>query len=294
MLRRVALGDGRFAGDIFAPDGVAPLARTRRLGARIKEILRVRDRGGEVLLRGAAHVRPGQVLRIARDVLRPIRAVGALGDIFEIREAQGRGRIPLGEVGLEQDLFGANASPAHGVPHVVIGALGRLLVGAAGRRPDDEASSAALLIAAQVGVELAPLRGAEAARAVGDGTVKQGEALLDLSASHTTRGLSAAPLRLSYLEYVAQGPDCPDWSENVARDPQNLPWPNMGCATQKNLAAAVADPQDLLYPRAETPRPSERRDTVWGKYVAGESTISKRDAAEHANASDISPIGGSE
>ncbi len=101
----------------------------------------------------------------------------------------------------------------------------------------------------------------------------------------------AAPLRLSYLEIVAKGPDCPDWSENLARDPQNMPWPNMGCATQKNLAAMVADPEDLLVPRPESPRPSERRDTVWGKYVAGEPTLSKRDASEHANVSDIGQIG---
>jgi type IV pilus biogenesis protein CpaD/CtpE len=32
----------------------------------------------------------------------------------------------------------------------------------------------------------------------------------------------------------------------------------------------VANPEGLLYPRAETPRPSERRDVVWGKYVTGE------------------------
>ena len=54
-----------------------------------------------------------------------------------------------------------------------------------------------------------------------------------------------APLRLSYLEDVLKGPDCPDWSENLARDPQNLPWPNMGCAMQRNLAAMVEDPQDF-------------------------------------------------
>lgn len=110
--------------------------------------------------------------------------------------------------------------------------------------------------------------------------------------SYAAKWNPTAPLRLSYLEYVAQGPDCGDWSENLARDPQNLPWPNMGCATQKNLAAVVADPLDLLGPRAETPRPSERRDTVWRKYVAGEVTISKRDRSEHANASEISRIGG--
>ncbi len=106
----------------------------------------------------------------------------------------------------------------------------------------------------------------------------------------------AAPLRLSYLEYVAEGPDCPDWSENLARDPQNLPWPNMGCAMQKNLAAMVADPQDFLGPRGESPRPSERRDVVWKKYVAGESTGSKwspddRPLPERATASEIAPEG---
>jgi pilus assembly protein CpaD len=106
-----------------------------------------------------------------------------------------------------------------------------------------------------------------------------------------------APLRLSYLEYVAEGPDCPDWSENLGRDPQNMPWPNMGCAMQKNLAAMVADPQDFLGPRPETPRPSERRDTVWGKYVAGESTGSKwspedKPLPERATSSEIAPSGG--
>lgn len=104
----------------------------------------------------------------------------------------------------------------------------------------------------------------------------------------------AAPLRLSYLQYVAEGPDCPDWSENVGRDPQNMPSPNMGCATQRNLAASVADARDLLGPRVETPRPGERRDVVWGKYVKGDVTISKRAPSEHANASEVSQIGGAQ
>ena len=69
-------------------------------------------------------------------------------------------------------------------------------------------------------------------------------------------GDPSAPVRLSYLQVVAEPPDCPDWSENVGRDPQNMPWPNMGCATQRNLAAMVANPEDLLQPRGETPRPA--------------------------------------
>jgi pilus assembly protein CpaD len=104
-------------------------------------------------------------------------------------------------------------------------------------------------------------------------------------------GEPSAPLRLSYLQYVAAPPDCPDWSENIARDPQNMPWTNMGCATQRNLAEMVADPEDLIGPRGETPRPGERRDVVWGKYIAGEPTISKRAPSEHANASEVSRIG---
>lgn len=88
-------------------------------------------------------------------------------------------------------------------------------------------------------------------------------------------GDRSAPLRLSYLQFVADPPDCPDWSEDIGRDPQNMPWTNMGCATQRNLAASVADARDLLGPRGETPRPGERRDTVWGKYVKGDTTGSK-------------------
>jgi pilus assembly protein CpaD len=107
-------------------------------------------------------------------------------------------------------------------------------------------------------------------------------------------GDPAAPLRLSYLQFVAEAPDCPDWSEDTGRDPQNMPWTNKGCATQRNLAASVADARDLLGPRGETPRPGERRDVVWGKYIKGEPTISKRAPSEHANASEISQIGSSQ
>jgi pilus assembly protein CpaD len=107
-------------------------------------------------------------------------------------------------------------------------------------------------------------------------------------------GDPAAPIRLSFLQAVAVPPDCPDWSENIARDPQNMPFTNMGCATQRNLAVAVANPRDLIDARGETPRSSERRDVVWSKYVNGQPTISKRAPSEHANASEVSPIGGSE
>jgi pilus assembly protein CpaD len=112
-------------------------------------------------------------------------------------------------------------------------------------------------------------------------------------------GDPAAPVRLSYLQVVAVPPDCPDWSENVGRDPQNMPWPNMGCATQRNLAAMVANPEDLVRPRGETPRPGERRDVVWGKYSNGEMTGSKwapsgKPISERATSSDVGQVGASQ
>ena len=58
----------------------------------------------------------------------------------------------------------------------------------------------------------------------------------------------------------------------IGRDPNTVPWPNKGCASQHNLSAIVANPEDLIRPRGETPRPSERRYMVWGKCIAGIST----------------------
>lgn len=80
------------------------------------------------------------------------------------------------------------------------------------------------------------------------------------------------PIRVSYLRYVAQPPQCGDWSTNLAYEPMNLPYPNLGCATQHNFGAQVANPADLLGPRSETARSSERRDQVWSKYVRGRAT----------------------
>lgn len=91
-----------------------------------------------------------------------------------------------------------------------------------------------------------------------------------------------APIRVSYLRYVADAPECGSWPTNLAREPDNLPYPNLGCATQRNFAAMVANPADLLGPRTESDRAAERRDVTWGKYVLGESTVAKKSEDEKA------------
>lgn len=97
-----------------------------------------------------------------------------------------------------------------------------------------------------------------------------------------------APIRLSFLHYVAEGPECGEWPRDLTKTWQNMPFHNFGCATQRNLAAMTANPRDLLQPRGMTPRSSERRDVTWDKYVKGETTAAEKSEEEKAKVSDVS------
>ncbi len=88
------------------------------------------------------------------------------------------------------------------------------------------------------------------------------------------------PVKLSFMHYVAEAPECGDWSTNLGESPANLPYPNLGCATQRNFAQMIANPSDLLYPRGMTPRSSERRDMTWDKYTKGEVSGAKKSKEE--------------
>ena len=50
---------------------------------------------------------------------------------------------------------------------------------------------------------------------------------------------------------VAYVPGCPDWSTASAQAHEGQS-SNYGCATMTNLAAMIADPQDLLHGRSDT------------------------------------------
>ena len=78
-----------------------------------------------------------------------------------------------------------------------------------------------------------------------------------------------ATVKLSYERIVAVAPEeCRTWSEDVGRRPEAGPYPNWGCASQRNLANMVADPTELVAPALETPRPSEKRATAYKGFVA--------------------------
>jgi pilus assembly protein CpaD len=96
-----------------------------------------------------------------------------------------------------------------------------------------------------------------------------------------------ATVRVSYPRIAAQAGPCGLWPEDIGpslnRDyfENQPPW-NFGCATQRNLAAMVADPTDLVQPRAETPAYTMRRTTVLEHYRAGTPTSSTENAGSAA------------
>jgi len=83
-------------------------------------------------------------------------------------------------------------------------------------------------------------------------------------------------LRLNYSTIVAEAGPCGLWPQDLgptmdaAYNDNNNYW-NLGCSNQRNLAAMVANPADLVQPRAETPAWTSRRTTVLEKYRQGVS-----------------------
>jgi pilus assembly protein CpaD len=101
-----------------------------------------------------------------------------------------------------------------------------------------------------------------------------------------------AVIRVNYPRVVAQAGPCGHWPDNLGpgEDPnhiENIEYWNYGCATQRNLAAMVANPTDLVQPRAEAPVNAGRRTIVLDKYRKGESTATTYSNPDKGVISDI-------
>lgn len=117
---------------------------------------------------------------------------------------------------------------------------------------------------------------------------------ITLAAYPGHEGGEEPPVTLSFVTLVAVGPDCgKDWSENLAFTPANTPWPDFGCATQRNLAAAVSDPRDLIEPKPMDSADAARRGKVLNTYRQGTATQTSRKADESGKVSTVDGGGGS-
>lgn len=99
----------------------------------------------------------------------------------------------------------------------------------------------------------------------------------------TPTGPDDDTIRVGFLRYEAEKLKCGENWENLTATRNNKPYENFGCAMAANLAAQVANPEDLIRPRDMAPADTGRRDTVLGLYRKGEVTSSKKD--DQANGS---------
>ena len=58
------------------------------------------------------------------------------------------------------------------------------------------------------------------------------ESSISVEAYDASKG-SEPPIKVSYMRYVAEAPECGHWPVNVAYEPKNLPMANTGCASQR-------------------------------------------------------------
>jgi pilus assembly protein CpaD len=101
-----------------------------------------------------------------------------------------------------------------------------------------------------------------------------------------------ATMRLHYPKVLAEAGPCGLWPYDLgpAHDREhfeNREYYNFGCAYQRNLAAMVDSPTDLVQPRGEVPSYTARRTTVLEKYRKGESTATTYPDAGKGKISDL-------
>jgi len=93
-----------------------------------------------------------------------------------------------------------------------------------------------------------------------------------------------AAIRLLYPKISAVAGPCGTWPEDLGPSIknkgylENKPYWNLGCANQRNLAAMVDNPSDLVQPRPETPAYTARRTTTFETYRTAKPDTNKATA----------------
>jgi len=101
-----------------------------------------------------------------------------------------------------------------------------------------------------------------------------------------------ATIRLNYPKISAVAGPCGLWPEDLGpsiKDKsyvENKPYYNFGCAYQRNMAAMIDNPSDLVQPRPETPAYTMRRTEGIEKYRKGNTTATTYPEADKAKLSD--------
>ncbi len=101
-----------------------------------------------------------------------------------------------------------------------------------------------------------------------------------------------ATVKLVYPRITAEAGPCGLWPHDLgpadfAAYDSNKPYWNLGCASQRNLAAMVDNPADLVQPRGDQPAYEARRAVALDKYRKGESTATTYPNENKGKISDV-------
>lgn len=87
-----------------------------------------------------------------------------------------------------------------------------------------------------------------------------------------------APVLVGFDTVRAVVPQCGrEWS-NLTRTANNAGSANFGCAVNANLAAQIANPRDIVSPRAMTAPDASRRTVIIDRYRTGALTAAERES----------------
>ena len=98
----------------------------------------------------------------------------------------------------------------------------------------------------RIAIEDPAIYGASAAQATVRQMVEQRGLLLSRDVPVTTGAVPSGHLRVIITRASAHVPGCPDWSSSSSINLANATSANFGCAANSNLAAMVADANDLI------------------------------------------------
>jgi len=105
-------------------------------------------------------------------------------------------------------------------------------------------------------------------------------------------GTALASIKINYSKLVAEAGPCGLWPTDLGPGGgrtylENRPYWNFGCTTQRNLAAMVANPGDLVQPRGEAPAYNARRSVALDKYRRGDNPSGTYNGYDKGKISDL-------
>lgn len=86
-----------------------------------------------------------------------------------------------------------------------------------------------------------------------------------------------APVLVGFETVRAVVPQCGTAWGSLGRTGDNQSASNFGCAVNANLAAQIANPRDIVSPRAMTPSDAARRSVVFDDHRKGQPTSAQRE-----------------